>query len=89
MLAHRPGSGDDEQLLADLERARRGIEPIGERERSSGRRKSSATMTRLRISCISVQYPSHERRIAQANPSGVSVRRGEYVSHLPQPGQRQ
>ena len=31
--AHRLGSGDDEHLLADLERAGRRIEPIGERQR--------------------------------------------------------
>ena len=73
--AHGLGAGNDEELLADLERARGGIEPVGERQRAH----------RL----LEVEGDNHSRVMHQAKPSGVSVRRGEYVSHLPQPGQRQ
>ena len=55
--------------------------------------KSSATMTRGSGDFTS-RTPYFSSRVGvayahYANPSGVSVRRGEYVSHLLQPGQRQ
>ena len=73
--AHELGAGDDEELLADLEPAGGRIEPVGERERAHG--------------IFEVEGDDYLGIVHHAKLSGVSVRRGEYVSHLPQPGQRQ
>ena len=67
--AHGLGPGDDEELLADLERARRRIEPVGERQRVHrvGEVERDDDF-RISITHIPRDY---------AYPSGVSVRRGE------------
>ena len=57
------GARDDKELLADFERARRGIEPIRERERMN------------RIGEVERDDDFGIRHYAY--PSGVSVRRGE------------
>ena len=63
--ANRFRTGDDEQLLADLEPAGRGIEAVGQRER----------VHRVR----EIERDDDFRGIGHHDryPSGVSVRRGE------------
>ena len=89
-LAHQAGFGDGEQLLADLDRAQRRVEPGGKAEGAQHVGKVErdddagiSAFSRIMRAASRLAAPIH------ANPSGVSVRRGEYVSHLPQPGQRQ